>query len=197
VTIKKKLGLGLASAALGLSLIGGGTYAFFSDTEVTHNTFAAGTLDLSVNPGVIININEIKPGDTMLREFNLVNNGSLKIKDIKLNTTYNVTDAKGNNGAEDFGKHIRVNFLWNWDKENEPIFETTLYELKTMDPDVVKKTVLDPFFAKNGGLKPGEENNLWVEFEFLDNGQDQNVFQGDALKLDWTFIASQTAGDTK
>ena len=29
--IKKKLGLGVASAALGLSLIGGGTFAYFND----------------------------------------------------------------------------------------------------------------------------------------------------------------------
>ena len=31
MSIKKKLGLGVASAALGLSLIGSGTYAYFSD----------------------------------------------------------------------------------------------------------------------------------------------------------------------
>ncbi|MFF2448519.1 TasA family protein [Neobacillus sp. NPDC058068] len=195
--IKKKLGLGLASAALGLSLIGGGTYAFFSDTEVTHNTFAAGTLDLSVDPGVIVNLKDLKPGDTIMRDFTLANNGSLRIKDVQLKTAYTVTDAKGNNGAEDFGKHIMVRFLWNWDKENEPIFETTLSDLKAMSPDVVQKTVLDPFFKKNGGLEPGAVNDLWVQFDFVDNGKDQNVFQGDALNLDWTFIASQMPGDAK
>ncbi|WHY87518.1 CalY family protein [Neobacillus novalis] len=195
--IKKKFGLGLASAALGLSLIGGGTYAFFSDTEVTHNTFAAGTLDLSVDPGVIVNLKDLKPGDTMMRDFKLANNGSLKIKDVKLKTEYSVVDAKGNNGAEDFGKHIMVRFLWNWDKENEPIFETTLADLKAMSPDLVQKTILDPFFKKNSGLEPGAVNDLWVQFDFLDNGQDQNVFQGDTLKLDWTFNASQTAGEAR
>jgi spore coat-associated protein N len=197
VSIKKKFGLGLASAALGLSLIGGGTYAFFSDTEVTHNTFAAGTLDLSVDPGVIVNINNIKPGDTMVRDFKLANKGSLKIKDVKLKTDYTVTDVKGNNGAADFGKHIMVRFLWNWDKENEPIFETTLADLKAMSPDLVQKSILDPFFKKNSGLEPGAVNDLWVQFDFLDNGQDQNVFQGDTLKLDWTFNASQMAGEEK
>lgn len=38
------------TAALGLSLIGGGTFAYFSDSETTNNTFAAGTLDLAVEP---------------------------------------------------------------------------------------------------------------------------------------------------
>ncbi|HLR61590.1 MAG TPA: TasA family protein, partial [Lentibacillus sp.] len=41
--IKKQMGMGIMSAALGLSLIGGGTYAYFSDSEQTQNTFAAGT----------------------------------------------------------------------------------------------------------------------------------------------------------
>ena len=50
MSLKKKLGLGIASAVLGISLIGGGTFAYFSDTEVSNNTFAAGTLDLAVNP---------------------------------------------------------------------------------------------------------------------------------------------------
>ncbi|MCU5397508.1 CalY family protein, partial [Bacillus toyonensis] len=31
MSLKKKLGVGVVSAALGLSLIGGGTYAYFSD----------------------------------------------------------------------------------------------------------------------------------------------------------------------
>ncbi|WP_066070106.1 CalY family protein [Neobacillus soli] len=197
MSIKKKLGLGLASAALGLSLIGGGTYAYFSDTEVTHNTFAAGTLDLSVDPGVLVNLKDLKPGDTMVRDFKLANKGSLKIKDVKLKTDYTVTDAKGDNGAGDFGEHIMVRFLWNWDKENEPIFETTLADLKAMSPDLVQKSILDPFFKKNSGLEPGAVNDLWVQFDFVDNGKDQNVFQGDTLNLDWTFIASQMAGDAK
>ena len=33
--IKQKLGLGVASAALGVALVGGGTYAYFSDTAET------------------------------------------------------------------------------------------------------------------------------------------------------------------
>src|SRR6476619_4369804 len=100
--IKKKLGMGVASAALGLSLIGGGTFAYFSDKELSNNTFAAGTLDLSVDPTTIIDFDNIKPGDKMTRDFKLVNNGSLDIKTVKLLTNYNVIDSKGDN-SEDFG----------------------------------------------------------------------------------------------
>lgn len=43
---QNKLGIGLMSILLGISLIGGGTYAYFSDHKVSDNTFASGTLDL-------------------------------------------------------------------------------------------------------------------------------------------------------
>jgi hypothetical protein len=35
---------------------------------------------------------------------------------------------------------------------------------------------------------------LWVQFEFVDDGKDQNIFQGDTLNLEWTFNANQEAG---
>ncbi|KEK23551.1 CalY family protein [Bacillus gaemokensis] len=195
MTLKKKLGMGVMSAALGLSLVGGGTFAYFSDKETTNNTFAAGTLDLSVNPSTIINVDNIKPGDTMLRTFKLANKGSLDIKTVKLATEYQVIDAKGDN-TEDFAKNIKVKFMWNADKNTVPVYETTLADLKTMTPDVVEKHVFAPHFAK-GGLKAGTDDVLAVKYEFVENGQDQNQFQGDKLELKWTFNAEQTEGEQK
>jgi predicted ribosomally synthesized peptide with SipW-like signal peptide len=197
VSLKKKLGMGVASAALGLSLIGGGTFAFFSDKEVSNNTFAAGTLDLTLNPKTLVNIDNLKPGDSIKKEFLLKNDGTLPIKDVKLATKYTVKDAKGDNAGEDFGKHIKVKFLWNWDKESEPVYETTLAELQNLDPDVIAKDVFAPEWAENGGLAPSSEDYLWVQFDFVDDGKDQNKFQGDSLNLEWTFNASQTDGEEK
>ncbi|WP_242212706.1 biofilm matrix protein CalY [Bacillus cereus group sp. BfR-BA-01383] len=197
MSLKKKLGMGVASAALGLSLIGGGTFAFFSDKEVSNNTFAAGTLDLTLNPKTLVDIKDLKPGDSVKREFLLKNSGSLTIKDVKLATEYTVNDAKGDNAGEDFGKHVKVKFLWNWDKGSEPVYETTLAELKDVDPDVLAKDVFAPEWAENGGLAPDSEDYLWVQFEFVDNNQDQNIFQGDSLNLKWTFNANQEAGEEK
>lgn len=192
--IKKKLSAGILSATLGLTLVGGGTYAYFNDQQVTNNTFAAGTLDLSVDPTAIINIDNFKPGDTMLREFSLSNAGSLKIENVFLDTNYSVIDANGDN-SDDFGKHVKVNFLWNWDQESEPIFETTLYDLNEMDPDVVKRDIWDPLWEQKGGLDTEETHDFWVEFEFVDNDEDQNEYQGDSLELEWTFNATQSTGD--
>ncbi len=70
MTLKKKLGMGIASAVLGAALVGGGTFAFFSDKEVSNNTFAAGTLDLALNPSTVVNVSNLKPGDTVEKNLN-------------------------------------------------------------------------------------------------------------------------------
>ncbi len=192
--IKQKLGLGAASAVLGLSLIGGGTYAYFSDTAEATATFAAGTLDLSADPTTIIDVKNIKPGDKMLRSFNLVNGGTLDIASISLKTSYAVHDSKGNN-VEDFGKHIRVNFLVNADKADGVIYSTTLDALKGMTPDVIEGNVLSGWLAERGGkLEAGTGDKLYVEYEFVESGEDQNQFQGDSLELKWTFEGKQGKG---
>jgi spore coat-associated protein N len=201
MTLKKKLGMGVMSAALGLSLVGGGTFAYFSDTEVTNNTFAAGTLDLAVDPTTIIDVDNLKPGDTMLREFKLLNNGTLDIDNVLLGTKYTVKDAKDDN-KEDFGEHIRVNFLYNADKDSVPVFSKSLKELQDMsqnmeDPNVIQ--FWDEFWDQifNGILAAGTDDTLYVEFEFVENDKDQNEFQGDSLDLEWTFNATQTEGEER
>src|SRR5699024_11426564 len=122
--IKKQLGMGVMTAALGLSLIGGGTYAYFSDSETTNSMVAAGTLDLAVEPTQLIEVDNIQPGDSMTRDFELQNNGSLAIDKVLLETDYAVTDAEGDNTG-DFGEHIEVEFLYNADKLDEVIYQTT------------------------------------------------------------------------
>ncbi|EQB37539.1 cell division protein FtsN [Virgibacillus sp. CM-4] len=195
MNIKKQLGTGILSAALGLSLIGGGTYAYFSDSETTNNTFAAGTLDLVAEPTEIIQVENIKPGDSMIRDFELQNNGSLDIDKVLLATDYNVADASGDN-TEDFGQHIQVEFLYNADKLDEVIYETTLAELKGMTPEAVNEHVFDPLLGEQG-LPVDSIDDLVVKFNFVDNGEDQNQFQGDSLNLEWTFTATQSAGEEK
>lgn len=204
MNIKKKLAMGIATGALAVSMIGGGTYAYFSDTETSTNTFAAGTLDLSLNPTEIINVDNIKPGDWMTRKFDLKNDGTLDIANVLLETKYSVTDAKGDN-VEDFGKHIRVNFMWNPDKSisgpwtdvDNVIYKTTLADLQGMTPDAVANKVFIPWFEENGGLKTGDTDTLAVQFEFVENDEDQNKFQGDSLELTWNFEAKQGKGIEK
>ncbi|MGX4671059.1 TasA family protein [Cerasibacillus sp. JNUCC 74] len=193
--IKKQIGIGVLSAALGLAMIGGGTYAYFSDEEVSQNTFAAGTLDLNAEPTEMINLNNLKPGDSMIRTFELQNNGTLDIEKVLLETNYSVIDAKSDN-TDDFGKHIEVEFLYNADKLDEVIYKTTLADLKNMKPEAVNKHVFYPQFGDKG-LPAGTVDDIAVKFNFVDNEKDQNEFQGDALNLEWTFKAVQAPGEAR
>src|SRR5699024_3121238 len=193
MNFKAKLGSAIMAGVLGISLIGGGTYAYFSDTVTTHNTFAAGTLDLSVEPEVVVEVDNMKPGDRIVRDFELQNNGTLNIQTVSLDTDYTVIDAAGDN-KQDFGEHIKVSFLYNAHQMNEVVYETSLAELKNMKPEAITNKVFDEVL-ENGGLEVGESHDLVVMFEFVDNEKDQNEFQGDKIELAWTFIAEQTDGE--
>lgn len=193
--MKKRFGKGMMTVALGAALIGGGTYAYFSDTETTNNTFAAGTLDLTLSPTEIINVDNIAPGDSFIRDFELGNGGTLDIDKVLLETDYIVNDAKGDN-TEDMAEHIQVEFLYNVSNLDEVIFETTLAELKDMTPEAVNQHIFYPEIGDKG-LPVGETHDLIVKFNFLDNGEDQNQFQGDSLKLTWKFNATQRPGEQR
>ncbi|ENQ3079513.1 M73 family metallopeptidase [Bacillus cereus] len=195
MTLKKKLGMGVASAVLGAALVGGGTFAYFSDKEVSNNTFAAGTLDLVANPTTIVNVDNLKPGDTIKRDFKLENKGSLDIKKVLLQTDYSVVDVKGDN-KEDFGKHIKVTFLRNIDKHETIVKETTLDKLKKDTLTAVDNDLIAWFWDEKG-ISAGNSDKFTVKFEFVDNGKNQNEFQGDKLQLQWTFEAQQTAGEER
>lgn len=197
MSLKQNLVVGVVSAAFGLSLIGGGTYAYFSDQVVTNNTFATGTLDLAMQPTTSLNLDNLKPGDKILKKFNLTNSGTLDIKDIVMKIDYTVNDLKQNNTTEDFGKHIKVQFLWDWDPEKSPIYETTLAELKSQDSDIASYKVFHSKWTETGGLKPGKMDWFWIKFIFEDNGTNQNVFQGDNIALNMVFQANQANGQER
>ncbi len=80
--MKKILGLTIAVIML-MALVGGGTYAYFSDTETsTGNTFTAGTLNLTVdaNDGsntVKFTVTNANPGQSGMGTWTLVNAGNL------------------------------------------------------------------------------------------------------------------------
>ncbi|OTW51115.1 cell division protein FtsN [Bacillus thuringiensis serovar silo] len=194
MSFKKKLGVGVISAALGLSFIGGGTYAYFSDQVVTNNTFTAGTLDLAMQPTTSLDLNQLKPGDKILKKFNLKNSGTLAIQDVVMKIDYTVNDSLKNNQADDFGKHIKVQFLWDWDPAKSPVYETTLAELKEQGSEIVSKKVFASKWTESRGLQPGKMDWFWMKFIFEDNGNDQNMFQGDSIALKMEFQANQTEG---
>ncbi|PSA93064.1 spore coat protein [Bacillus atrophaeus] len=112
--MKKKLSLGVASAALGLALVGGGTWAAFNDIKPTEATFASGTLDLSAKENSAnVSLSNLKPGDKLTKDFEFRNNGTLAIKEVLMALNYSgFNTAKGDNDSpEDFLSQFQITLL--------------------------------------------------------------------------------------
>jgi spore coat-associated protein N len=214
MSMKKKLGLGLASAALGLSLIGGGTYAYFNDTAVQASSFASGTLDISVNPTTLVNLDKLKPGDWTYKTFKLKNEGSLDISKVKLHTSYTVTKNNGNTVdpalVDKYADQIIVDFLVNdgdENKENDIILSKSLKQLKSMTPDQLAQEfdreyfLIFPYYVLRDGIKAGNgqesTDDFKVKFRFNDTGAPQNELQDLKLNLSWSFEGIQEAGQQR
>ena len=94
--MKKILGLTIA-ALLVMALVGGGTWAYFSDVETsTENTFAAGTLDLKLTGGTQtidsvtatwVTPADWKPGETIPGTLTLDNVGTIDMTKVELTVT--------------------------------------------------------------------------------------------------------------
>ncbi|WP_233879239.1 TasA family protein [Virgibacillus halodenitrificans] len=183
MNLKNSILTAVAMAAIGLCLIGSGTYAYFSDTEETNNTFAAGLLDLEINKENIINVEKMVPGDSVNGEFQLLNEGNVDIKNIKLISSYVVNDYGAPNNGDDLGKYIEVQFKHHGKAVfNEP---KTLAELQQTPEEIVGEFPV--------GSSPKEFS---VEIEFINNENNQNHFQKDTIELNWNFEAVQRDGKT-
>ncbi|WP_054943194.1 TasA family protein [Paenibacillus ihuae] len=198
MNIKKTLGLGVASAALGLTLVGGGTFAYFSDSAQSTAAFNNGTLSLTSDPAVIVDLSNLKPGDLITRDFKLKNDGSLDIPKVLLKTSSAVTDTNNNNGSHNLKDDIIVTFLNNNDKKQPEVLIISLADLESQSPDLVARKLLGTVLGgEKSGIKAGTEDKLTVQFAFKETFQPQNYYQGDKLKLTWNFEASQGAGEFK
>ncbi|PFG15081.1 TasA family protein [Bacillus sp. es.036] len=116
MSIKKKLAMGVMTGALGLTLVGGGTYAAFNDTATINNHFASGELDLKVgksgNKPISFDLSNLKPGDNVQRIFTLNNAGSLAIKDVLMDATAsNFSDEEGDSTKNDFLDQFEIDFM--------------------------------------------------------------------------------------
>jgi len=101
--MKKILGLTI-SALLVMGLVGGGTWAYFSDPETSYNNvLTAGTLDLEIGGGntnvQILDVSATYPGDSDSGNTTLVNVGSIAGS---LDITFVKVDDIGGSGGTEF-----------------------------------------------------------------------------------------------
>ena len=118
--INKKIALSLLSIASALVIVGGATFAFFSDTKTsTENTFAAGTLEVSItdqNADTLFESEAIvsnwAPGDQSFVNFDVKNVGSLPV-----NLRGFATGTWGDSGL-DSQNMVKVIQVERWDGSN-------------------------------------------------------------------------------
>ncbi|WP_059170868.1 TasA family protein [Bacillus sp. FJAT-27445] len=223
MSIKKKLGLGMASAALGLSLIGGGTFAYFSDEATVHNSIAAGTLKFNV--GTVaghdfnFDLSNFRPGDSVQRAFKLTNTGSLAIEKVLMK----VVDAsvkKADNTAADaaltekFLKSLTLNaFIQNYDESGYvqgPQYHITSGTITLWDAlygdisgnilngyydNTQQKINLTPNGIDSDGTGNGKYDGYVIRINFPEANVAQNDLQGLKATFDFHLDARQVMGD--
>ncbi|WP_068606804.1 TasA family protein [Paenibacillus swuensis] len=92
MSLKKQLGLAMVTTALGATLVAGGSFALFtSSAQNTGNTFASGTVKVSLDKPEgtkYFDISNIAPGDNGSTQLTVTNGGSLELRyDLAQNLT--------------------------------------------------------------------------------------------------------------
>jgi|GEM_PF-2699322 len=196
--MKKILGL-LIAALLIIAMVGGGTWAYFSDTETsTSNTLIAGTLDLGLSNTDNMSTGSTtatwtstnwKPGDTKNGTLYISNSGTIDMTTLKVNFNYTSVDTSGrpttisgspwNTDPYDyFDKMVKAKAAtWKGSDVND-IKGKTLAELKTAGDITLP-----------GGLAANTKGALYVEFEFLSTAT--NGCQGNKVDVTVTVTGTQ------
>ena len=127
--MKKILGLTI-TALLVMGLIGGGTWAYFSDVETSSgNILTAGTLNLKLTGGDEVGdsvtgtftASEWKPSETEIGNLVLYNTGSIDMANLTLNFTYG-TDVDNEDGSIDITGRPDNIYL------NDPLEDTDAFD---------------------------------------------------------------------
>lgn len=84
MSMKQKLTMAMATTALGAALLAGGSFALFTSTDTNSgNSFAAGTVKISMDKPdgtTYFNVSNIAPGDKGSSKVTVKNNGSLELR---------------------------------------------------------------------------------------------------------------------
>jgi spore coat-associated protein N len=204
VSIKAKLGMGVASAVLGMAMVGGGTWAAFTDEEVVKNSFVTGTLNLDVTDlstdGYAIKLSNIKPGDQRTYDFKLDNIGSLSINEVLLTATAGThVDGSAPNEPATVGstqEGFLKQFVIGIQNENggnviDLANNVTLWDLVTNN--AYKN--LDVLHMNLEADRPNDVDTVHVTIKMKNEG-DQNVYQNDSGEIIFNLKATQEVGNT-
>jgi spore coat-associated protein N len=185
MSLKKQFAVTLASVGLGAALIGGGTFAYFNDTETSNgNTFAAGTIDLrpDLTGAAVFNITNAKPGQEWDVNYTLKNAGSLPAN---VSVTADYT-ANGNGDASDIGTQLVITDLK---------FGGNPVTVDAGADNVLTLNELDNINVALGALgavgTADDEKAITFKLTFKEANAPQNEYQGDSATVNLVFEARQ------
>ncbi|MFD2922521.1 TasA family protein [Halobacillus naozhouensis] len=203
MSIKKKMGMGIATGALGLALVGGGSFAAFNDVEAIDNTFAAGTLNLTTSEGAeaMFELNNLKPGDSFEKTLVLGNGGTLDINEILANVSFdghsNVSHPElPDNDMQDFLNQFNIKIL----QDGVERYNGSLGALNGVgNVDVTQNEEGEP------GLPVEGKTNIDFKVTFVNDDTlhegsklfEQNKYQGESANIHIDFEATQMPGEEK
>lgn len=209
--MKKIIGLTVA-ALLVMAMVGGGTWAYFSDTESSaDNSLSAGTLDLKINNGdspyTILNLTNKAPGDSGSGSTTLKNAGSLTGEmDIATGAVTNTAGAGGTEfeggsgelgGVAKIAVYIDVDQSGAWSAGDIGLKnDGTTYN----NPTALDYQTIDSYASKTWGGTAGVENmladaqdNFIIAWQIPTSAG--NNIQGDSVSIGFTFTLEQTSAD--
>lgn len=200
----KKILVSLMTIAMVSALIGGGVYAYFSDTETsTGNTFTAGTMDLNLDGGnanvVKFTVANVKPGDTGSGSYTVANVGTipgyLDLTPIAVtqstgsSTDPELADEAGGVDTAQLGNYLMVHIFVDadhdgtWDAGEADIFGTS----------AAPAAVATIGTGLNSSVALADGGTVYIAVAWSVPASATNRIQGDGVTLDITFSLDQQA----
>ncbi|MFP7297966.1 TasA family protein [Neobacillus niacini] len=202
MSIKKKMGMGFATMAVGAALIGGGTFAYFNDVETSSgNTFATGTIDLKpeIDGAALFSITNQRPGQSFSGSYTLSNGGTLDIGEIKLTGSYTTTDGETKD-QKDYDRDGTVGN--NADLATQLVIDSLKFKganVTVADKDGDGKVTLADLTGQTiqlAGLNVTASGVLEIAGHFHnETNATQNEYQGDGVSVNLSFEALQEDWD--
>ena len=206
--MKKILGLAVA-ALLIIGMVGGGTWAYFSDTESsTNNSLTAGTLDLNIDGDNIavttFSESAVAPGDIGNGISTLANVGSMDGElDIQFSAINNTPGAGGGEyegGSGELGANAEIAVLVDVDQSTQ--WSSGDIGLKADGTTYSFPTALDYATIDSYGsvswdavetMATSAADGFKIEWRVPTSAG--NDIQGDSVSFDVTFTLEQAAAD--
>jgi len=196
--MRKILGL-TVSALMVMGLVGGGTWAYFSDIEtIGDNQFLAGTLDLGLatsngtNPvdsiTATFSTSNFAPGHSINGTVYVNNEGSIAMTSV--NMTFSTTSVvDGTPSSVDAGPGGDTDNLLKMITLTDLKYGTIGSPSDIADYDGYDLTQLSSINHDFGALASNTENELFLEFTFSPTAT--NGCQGDSANMTITFTGKQ------